>query len=106
MADVGTLDDYDVTYLNGVELGSVSPKNLDRPEEGWSVRRVYPIRDGLLKPGATNVLAIYTWNRNADAKGWKAYVRGPITIRPRDPGRAPHAGQYKPSDDPYLERHW
>ena len=104
VADVGTMDDYDETYLNGVQIGSVNPSNSS-PDLAFSIRRVYPIPAGLLKPGQENILAIRVWNRNAESKGWKAYLRGPLAIRAAEQG-APYIGTYKHSDDPYLQHHW
>jgi len=101
--DAGTFDDYDQTYLNGTLLGSVEPSN-SKPDEAWQKHRIYPIPDGLLKPGP-NVVLIHTWNRNK-AIGWNAIVRGPIRIQPSNAGASLYAGEYKHSDDPYLQHHW
>ena len=105
--DAGTVDDYDATYINGTLLGSVNPENLDDPAMGWQTRRIYPIPAKLLRPGEQNVLAMRAWNRNAETKGWRAQVRGPLVIRSasfNQPGY--YAGSYKTSDDPYLHRGW
>lgn len=45
---LGAIDDADVTWINGVEIGST---------EGWKTPRVYPVAAGLLKPGR-NVVAV------------------------------------------------
>ncbi len=45
---LGDIDDSDVTWLNGVQIGST---------DGWHTPRVYPVAAGLLKPGR-NVLAV------------------------------------------------
>jgi hypothetical protein len=105
IADLGTMDDYDETYLNGVRIGSINPTN-SMPDTAFGMRRLYPLPAGLLRPGQENVLAIYVWNRNAESKGWKAWVRGPMHIRRAEPTVSPYAGNYKHSDDPYLQRHW
>jgi beta-galactosidase len=104
VADLGTMDDFDETWLNGVKIGSVDPENTN-PETAYRTPRLYPIPAGLLKPGEENVLAILTWNRNA-AKGAAAQVRGPMVIRTAEAAGSPYVGEYKHSDDPYLQHHW
>ncbi len=101
---LGTIDDYDVTYLNGVRIGGITPEN-STPETAWSTSRLYTIPNGLLKLGQTNVLAIDAWNRNA-AKGGTAWLRGPLLIHLTGDQGGPYVGTYKRSDDPYLEFHW
>ncbi len=102
--DLGTVDDYDEVWLNGVKIGETSDKNTS-PDQAYSVHRVYPIPGGLLAAGE-NVLAIRAWNRNADSKDWKTWLRGPIVIRPLEEDAGPYIGEYKRSDDPYLQMHW
>ncbi|PAW78040.1 MAG: hypothetical protein B9S32_09135 [Verrucomicrobia bacterium Tous-C9LFEB] len=104
VADLGTMDDYDETWLNGVKIGSVNPDN-SKPEQAYQTRRIYSIPAGLLKPGTENVLAIRAWNRNA-AKGTQAQVRGPMFIRMMETAATPYVGDLKHSDDPYLQHHW
>jgi hypothetical protein len=50
-------------------------------------------------------LAILAWNRNA-ARGAAAQVRGPMVIRTAEAAGSPYVGDYKHSDDPYLQHHW
>ncbi|MFZ2657647.1 MAG: hypothetical protein WAX69_22125 [Victivallales bacterium] len=104
-ADIGTFDDFDETWLNGVKLGGITPDNAN-PELAWSMKRVYAIPDGVIKPGEENVLAVRTWNRNAVTKGHKAQVRGPMLIRSAGEGNPLYVGTYRHSDDPYLQYHW
>ena len=54
---LGTLNDVDETYLNGVLIGSTS---VDVPAY-WQARRVYTIPAGVAKPGR-NVLAVVNDN--------------------------------------------
>lgn len=103
--DLGTIDDFDETWLNGVKIGSTTPENTN-PEKAYSVHRVYPIPQGLLRDQGANVLAISAWNRNAESKGWNVWLRGPILIRPAHDGEGPYVGGYKYTDDPYLQYHW
>lgn len=80
IADLGTIHDFDETWLNGVRIGSVDPGNTDR-EVAWKTRRLYRIPDGLIKPGVENVLAIHSWNARAipDAR---TIIQGPMRIYP------------------------
>ncbi|MDR3709696.1 MAG: beta galactosidase jelly roll domain-containing protein [Capsulimonadaceae bacterium] len=101
--DAGTFDDYDETFVNGVQVGGVTPEN-STPDTAWRIRRIYSLPDRLLNEGR-NVVAVHTWNRGA-ALGHPAIVRGPIIIRDSILPVSPYAGEYKHSDDPYLQRHW
>lgn len=104
VADLGTMDDYDETWLNGVKIGSVNPDN-SKPEQAYQTRRIYSIPAGLLKPGTENVLAIRAWNRNA-AKGTQVQMRGPMRVHMQDTAVTPYVGDLKHTDDPYLQYHW
>lgn len=103
IADLGTIDDYDETALNGSPIGSVTPKN-SQPDSAWKTKRLYPIPAGLLHPGE-NTLSLHVWNRNA-AKGAPTLVRGPLQIRSSGDALSPYVGSYQRSDDPYLQRMW
>jgi beta-galactosidase len=106
VASLGTFDDFDEVWCNGVAIGSTTPANTD-PDKAWAVQRTYAIPPGLLRAGADNVLAVRVWNRHAASKGWKAWMRGPMRLAEagaRHPGLYP--GGHKPSDDPYLQHHW
>ena len=61
----GAIDDADITYLNGVKVGSTW---------NWQQKREYSIPEGVLKQGK-NVLAI----RHFDA-GWGSNLSGPIHL--------------------------
>ena len=106
LLDLGTADDYDETYLNGVKIGSVNPENTPEIDAPWAKRRLYPIPPKLLKPGAKNLLAIYVWNRNAESLGWKTTLRGPISIHVPGSETSLYTGTYCPHDDPYIWRSW
>lgn len=80
IADLGTIHDFDETWLNGVRLGSTDPKNTT-PEDAWKTRRLYQIPDGLLKPGAENVLAIHSWNLRTTPNA-TTIIQGPMRIYP------------------------
>lgn len=51
--ELGALDDFDVTYFNGIEVGSTGRST----QNWWMCRRVYSIPAHLVKAG-TNVIAI------------------------------------------------
>ncbi|EIP98312.1 beta-galactosidase/beta-glucuronidase [Opitutaceae bacterium TAV1] len=104
MADLGTMDDYDETTLNGTPIGSTTPSNT-KPDEAWKTKRLYKIPPGLLRSGE-NTLTLRVWNRNAAAKGWKTIVRGPMQIRTMQETVSPYLGSYLVSDDVYLQRMW
>jgi sialate O-acetylesterase len=50
---LGPLDDFDVTWVNGVQVGRTGPENVD----AWKTPRVYPVPAGILRPG-TNVIIV------------------------------------------------
>ncbi len=51
--DLGPVDDWDTTYINGKRVGRTGYETID----AWNKKRSYRIPDGLLKPGK-NVIAI------------------------------------------------
>jgi sialate O-acetylesterase len=59
---LGKIDDYDVTFLNGEELGRTGTARQMRrriwQESEYRTLRAYEIPAGLLKPGEDNVLAV------------------------------------------------
>lgn len=50
---LGPIDDFDVTFLNGQQIGATGPDDA----RAWQTPRVYEVPAGLLKPGA-NVVAV------------------------------------------------
>ncbi|HEX8832803.1 MAG TPA: glycoside hydrolase family 2 TIM barrel-domain containing protein [Abditibacteriaceae bacterium] len=64
---LGSVDDYDETYFNGVRVGGIG-KEHPTP---WSAQRDYVIPANLIKPGK-NVIAVRVWDR---------YGGGGITAR-------------------------
>jgi beta-galactosidase len=55
---LGSVDDYDETYFNGVRVGGIG-KEHPTP---WSAQREYIIPANLVKPGK-NVIAVRVWDR-------------------------------------------
>ena len=58
LLSLGTLDDNDDTFVNGVHVGGLG----DKDTAAWSVPRRYTLKAGLLKPGK-NVIAVRIWDR-------------------------------------------
>lgn len=55
---LGTIDDFDVTYFNGHEIGRMGPETPDT----WAKQRIYTVPAGLVQTG-TNVIAIRVFDR-------------------------------------------
>ena len=58
---LGTVDDFDDTYINGVRIGGIDVRTPD----AWAIPRMYAVPASLLKPGR-NVLAIRVFDRIND----------------------------------------
>jgi len=61
---IGKVDDADVTYVNGVQVGSMG----SFPPEyttAWDTTRRYPVPAGLLKGDGTDVVAVRVYNGEA-----------------------------------------
>ena len=75
IAAMGFIDDADVTYLNGKEIGRTGglPPSFD---SAWDVPREYYPASGLLRWGARNVIAV----RMYDGTGGGGWYKGPIGL--------------------------
>ena len=75
VAALGKIDDADLAFLNGREIGRTGgfPPSFD---SAWEVPREYYPADGLLRWGATNVLAV----RVHDATGGGGFHQGPVGL--------------------------
>lgn len=71
---LGSIDDADETYLNGVKIGETGKFPPERKTE-WTKLRAYPIPNGLLKP-KNNVLAVRVCDFGFDG----GIFRGPVGI--------------------------
>lgn len=71
---MGAIDDADVTYLDGVEIGATGEFPPEKVS-AYNEKRVYPISTAL-EPGSTHVLAV----RVADWGGEGGVVKGPVWI--------------------------
>lgn len=59
---MGAVDDNDITYLNGEEIGRTN---------GWNVRREYAVPDKLIRWGQDNLLTVMADNFNAGGGPYK-----------------------------------
>jgi len=55
---LGTLDDGDETYINGISVGRTPPSGVS-----WNQPRAYKLAEGVLKPGQENTLAVRVFNQ-------------------------------------------
>ena len=67
---LGSLDDYDETYFNGVRVGGLGAADKDP----WGVSRLYPVPANLVKTSG-NVITVRLWDR---------YGAGGFTGKPVD----------------------
>lgn len=70
---LGVIDDIDVTYINGTEVGRTG---MDTPK-WWTVARNYAVPDDVLKPGV-NTLAVRVFDRY----GTGGLMDGVVTLAP------------------------
>ena len=75
VAALGKIDDADQAFLNGQEIGRTGgfPPSFDST---WEVPREYYPADGLLRWGATNVLAVRVY----DGTGGGGFYQGPVGL--------------------------
>ncbi|MFI7546751.1 alpha/beta hydrolase-fold protein [Actinoplanes sp. NPDC049599] len=75
VAALGKIDDADQAFLNGQEIGRTGgfPPAFDST---WEVPREYYPADGLLRWGATNVLAVRVY----DGTGGGGFYQGPVGL--------------------------
>ncbi|MGC8667833.1 MAG: alpha-amylase family glycosyl hydrolase [Chthonomonadales bacterium] len=68
---IGSVDDFDTTYVNGVEVGSTGPETPHH----WEVPRRYSVPARVLRPDRPNVLLIKVTNGAYDGG-----IGGPVAI--------------------------
>lgn len=56
---LGNLDDYDVTFFNGVRVGGTGKDKAD----SWNIPRIYKVPAWVIKPGQPNVIAVRIFNQ-------------------------------------------
>jgi hypothetical protein len=78
--DLGTVHDFDETWLNGVRLGGVTPETCPA-EDAWRTPRRYALPAGLVAAGTECVVAIRAWNRRTDPAA-RTLLAGPFRLRP------------------------
>lgn len=73
---LGNIDDFDITYLNGVEIGRTDDKKGYGQSKSYQQMRIYKIPEGLLKTEAENVIAVKVYDIGHEGGIYK----GPIGI--------------------------
>jgi beta-galactosidase len=104
---LGSIDDYDDTYFNGVRVGGVGKEN----SAAYSVKREYTIPANLVKAGK-NVIAVRVWDRFGGG-GFSSNMPTELVLQsPRVQAKV--AGLYHPDyredwelgDEPYRYYNW
>lgn len=102
---LGQIDDRDITFVNGVEVGR-SPEGVSSQ---WNVRRAYRVPASVLRPG-TNVIAIRIWDRyrGGGVNGSTSDLRLSLPDDQRPPGlyHADYRSDFELGDDPYRYYRW
>ena len=75
VASMGFIDDADIAYLNGVEIGRTGVMPPDSDSQ-WFERRLYPVPAEAPVVGGRNVLAV----RINDFTGGGGWYRGPVGL--------------------------
>ena len=104
---LGSVDDYEETYFNGVRVGGVGAETPD----SYGVQREYSIPANLVKPGK-NVIAVRVWDRFGGG-GFTSSDANKLQLRSRKVWVNP-VGMYHPDyredfdmgDDPYRYYNW
>jgi len=91
---MGKIDDYDYTYLNGVQIGNVFDleKDGDYRRKGYeyNARRVYKIPDNLLKFNEVNVISVRVYDETMRG----GIYEGPLGIMTEDNFKKYHRKYY------------
>ncbi len=59
--ELGPIDDADVTFFNGIQVGATGGMGPGGPT-AWSTPRRYALPPGLARPGANNVVAVHIFD--------------------------------------------
>jgi beta-galactosidase len=104
---LGTLDDFDDTYFNGVRVGGIGKEN----DSAWSVKREYSIPANLVKEGK-NVIAVRVWDRYGGG-GFtsgeaNALLLQSARVQIKAPGfyHADYREDWELGDEPYRYYNW
>ncbi len=84
---LGPIDDFDHTYINGVEVGGIGKEN----PEAYSVPRIYKIPAGTLKKG-TNAIAVRVFDHGGDGGLTGAPAQMKLTVGGKE---HPLAGEWR-----------
>jgi hypothetical protein len=104
---LGSVDDYEETYFNGVRVGGVGAETPD----SYGVQREYTIPANLVKPGK-NVIAVRVWDRFGGG-GFTSSDANKLRLKSQKVWVNP-VGMYHPDyredfdmgDDPYRYYNW
>ena len=97
---LGTVDDTDRTYFDGVligETGSGTPRH-------WEARREYPLPEKLLRCGERQVIAIEVFDRHGEGGLRKLPVR--LEVSPRTLHAPSPYVPWRPAYDPDAYHNW
>lgn len=105
---LGSLDDHDVTFFNGIKIGGIGKEDA----LSWSRVRSYRIRDYVAKPGQENIIAIRLFDQFGG--GGMGAGSAPLSIRLELATPAETPSYYEPGfrfdremgDDPARYTRW
>jgi hypothetical protein len=104
---LGSIDDYDETYFNGVRVGGVGAEN----PQAHAVQREYTIPANLVKPDK-NVIAVRVWDRyggggftSRDVKTLE--LKSPeVWVKPVGIYHPDYREDFELGDEPYRYYNW
>jgi beta-galactosidase len=104
---LGTIDDFDETYFNGVRVGGIGAET----PEAYAAQREYTIPANLIKPGK-NVIAVRVWDRfggggftGSDPK--KLQLKSPkLWVKPAGMYHPDYREDFDMGDEPYRYYNW
>jgi beta-galactosidase len=104
--ELGTVDDFDSTYFNGVKVGSVGIETTDF----WNVRRQYTVPGNLVKSGL-NVIAVRVFDHYGGGgftgQGFMMKLRPKVAERKwRGFYHPDYRTDFELGDDPYRYYRW
>jgi hypothetical protein len=104
---LGSIDDYDETYFNGVRVGGFGAET----PESYKIQREYTIPANLIKPGE-NVVAVRVWDKYGgggltSGDTTKLQLKSPkIWVKPVGLYHADYREDFEMGDEPYRYYNW
>ncbi len=101
---LGAIDDFDITYLNGVEIGRTGKETAS----WYSVERRYAIPPGVLRPGA-NVLAVRVFDHFGGGGlmgGGRGFLLRQVPTSSLGLYHADYRDDFALGDDPFRYYRW